>query len=117
MAVIEANLAMSGGRAMTATTSQLPAFIGASVNRFVAFLETGASDGLFAPDVFADVTLPLAGTGAGCRGAGRPAWLHAQGRGAVGGRRGAVVLPQGVPVRPRRRGQDHRAQHLLHRRL
>lgn len=29
-----------------------------AVERFVAFLETGATDGLFAPDVFADITLP-----------------------------------------------------------
>jgi hypothetical protein len=43
---------------MTATTTEVPAFIQASVDRFVAFLETGATEGLFAPDVFADVTLP-----------------------------------------------------------
>ena len=36
----------------------LPAHVRASVDRFVAFLETGATEGLFAPDVFADVTLP-----------------------------------------------------------
>jgi hypothetical protein len=29
-----------------------------SVDRLVRFLETGATEGLFAPDVFADVTLP-----------------------------------------------------------
>jgi hypothetical protein len=38
--------------------SRLPAFIGASVDRFVAFLQTGAAEGLFAPDLFADITLP-----------------------------------------------------------
>jgi hypothetical protein len=42
----------------TATSSQIPAFIRASVDRFVAFLETGATEGLFAPDLFADITLP-----------------------------------------------------------
>jgi len=40
------------------STSSVPAHILASVDRFVGFLETGAVDGLFAPDVFADVTLP-----------------------------------------------------------
>lgn len=44
--------------ATTAPTSQLPAAVRAGVNRFVAFLETGATEGLFAPDVFADITLP-----------------------------------------------------------
>jgi hypothetical protein len=29
-----------------------------SVERFVAYLETGATEGLFAPDVFCDLTLP-----------------------------------------------------------
>ena len=46
---------------MTATQAPpaaLPALVRASVDRFVAFLETGATDGLFAPDVFADITLP-----------------------------------------------------------
>jgi hypothetical protein len=43
---------------MTATTTDLPAFVQASVDRFVAFLETGATEGLFAADVFADFTLP-----------------------------------------------------------
>lgn len=43
---------------MTATTTELPALVRASVDRFVAFLETGATEGLFAPDVFADITLP-----------------------------------------------------------
>jgi hypothetical protein len=42
----------------TATSSQIPAFIRASVDRFVAFFETGATEGLFAPDLFADITLP-----------------------------------------------------------
>jgi len=42
----------------TVTTTDLPAVVRASVERFVAFLETGATDGLFAPDVFADLTLP-----------------------------------------------------------
>jgi len=36
----------------------LPAHVRASVDRFVAFLETGATDGLFAADVFADISLP-----------------------------------------------------------
>jgi hypothetical protein len=43
---------------MIGTTTEIPAHVKASVDRFVAFLETGATDGLFAPDVFADVTLP-----------------------------------------------------------
>ena len=43
---------------MTATTTEVPSLVQASVDRFVAFLETGAADGLFAPDVFADITLP-----------------------------------------------------------
>lgn len=45
---------------MTTTTSgtAIPADIQAAVDRFVAFLETGATDDLFAPDVFADITLP-----------------------------------------------------------
>jgi hypothetical protein len=43
---------------MTMTTAEVPALVRASVDRFVAFLETGATDGLFAPDVFADITLP-----------------------------------------------------------
>lgn len=43
---------------MTAQTVDVPARVQQSVDRFVAWLETGATDGLFAPDVFADVTLP-----------------------------------------------------------
>jgi hypothetical protein len=43
---------------MTATMTEVPAFVQASVDRFVAFLETGATEGLFARDVFADITLP-----------------------------------------------------------
>lgn len=45
---------------MTTTTlpADLPAGIRAAVDRFVAFTETGATEGLFAPDVFADITLP-----------------------------------------------------------
>ena len=43
---------------MTTTTTEVPALVQASVGRFVAFLEIGATEGLFAPDVFADVTLP-----------------------------------------------------------
>ena len=43
---------------MTATATEIPALVQASVDRLVAFLETGATDGLFAPDLFADVTLP-----------------------------------------------------------
>jgi hypothetical protein len=42
----------------TAAVGEVPALVRASVDRFVAFLETGASEGLFAPDVFADITLP-----------------------------------------------------------
>src|SRR6476659_5711476 len=41
------------------TTTGAPALVQESVDRFVAFLETGATVGLFAPDVFADITLPL----------------------------------------------------------
>ena len=40
------------------TTAEVPALVQASVGRFVAFLEMGATEGLFAPDVFADITLP-----------------------------------------------------------
>jgi len=43
---------------MTAATTEIPALLRTSVDRFVAFLETGATEGLFAPDVFADITLP-----------------------------------------------------------
>jgi hypothetical protein len=42
----------------TVVSGRIPALVRASVDRFVAFLETGASEGLFAPDVFADITLP-----------------------------------------------------------
>jgi hypothetical protein len=40
------------------TTRALPDLVRASVKRLVAFLETGADEGLFAPDVFSDITLP-----------------------------------------------------------
>ena len=43
---------------MTETMTDVPAGVAESVDRFVAFLETGATEGLFAPDVFADITLP-----------------------------------------------------------
>ncbi|MDZ5622420.1 hypothetical protein SFC88_16370 [Nocardioides sp. HM23] len=43
---------------MTTIASEIPAHVRASVDRLVVFLETGATDGLFAPDVFADITLP-----------------------------------------------------------
>jgi hypothetical protein len=45
---------------MTASTMTLPATIRTSVEKFVAFLESGgvAPDGLFAPDVFGDLTFP-----------------------------------------------------------
>jgi hypothetical protein len=43
---------------VTAQTVDVPAHVQESVDRFVAFLETGATDGLFAPDVFSDITLP-----------------------------------------------------------
>jgi len=43
---------------MTATTTDVPSVVQGSVDRFVAFLETGATEGLFAPDLFADITLP-----------------------------------------------------------
>jgi hypothetical protein len=43
---------------MTATTTEVPALVQASVERFVAFLQSGATEGLFAPDLFADITLP-----------------------------------------------------------
>lgn len=42
----------------TAAVDEVPVLVRASVDRFVAFLETGATEGLFAPDVFADITLP-----------------------------------------------------------
>jgi hypothetical protein len=40
------------------TTTIAEGTIQASVERLVAFFETGATEGLFAPDVFADITLP-----------------------------------------------------------
>ena len=40
------------------TTTEVPALVEASVERLVAFLETGVTEGLFAPDLFADITLP-----------------------------------------------------------
>jgi hypothetical protein len=43
---------------VTTAAIDLPTRVQQSVDRFVAFLETGATDGLFAPDVFTDVTLP-----------------------------------------------------------
>jgi hypothetical protein len=46
---------------MTTTTTAapgVPTSVQASVDRLVALLQTGATDGLFAPDVFADITLP-----------------------------------------------------------
>lgn len=47
---------------MTETTTwspaEVPALVQSSVDRFVVFLQTGATEGLFAPDVFADITLP-----------------------------------------------------------
>jgi len=43
---------------VTTTATETPLLVRASVDRFVAFLEIGATDGLFAPDVFADITLP-----------------------------------------------------------
>lgn len=39
-------------------TDRVPPLVRGSIDRFVGFLETGATDGLFAPDVFADITLP-----------------------------------------------------------
>jgi hypothetical protein len=49
---------MTASTATTTSTTGVPAHVQASVDRFVAFLETGATEGLFAPDVFADITLP-----------------------------------------------------------
>jgi hypothetical protein len=43
---------------VTTTTAAVSALVQGSVDRLVAFLETGATEGLFAPDVFADITLP-----------------------------------------------------------
>lgn len=43
---------------MSTTTAEVPALVQESVDRFVAFLESGATEGLLAPDVFADITLP-----------------------------------------------------------
>ena len=43
---------------MTAVLAELPVVVQRSVERFVAFLESGETDGLFAPDVFADISLP-----------------------------------------------------------
>lgn len=42
----------------TPTTTDVPALVRASVDRLVSFLENGATEGLFTPDVFADITLP-----------------------------------------------------------
>jgi hypothetical protein len=43
---------------MTVTRTVVDPAVQTSVERFVKFLETGATEGLFAPDVFADITLP-----------------------------------------------------------
>jgi len=43
---------------MTAITAEVSRLVRRSVERFVDFLETGATEDLFAPDVFADITLP-----------------------------------------------------------
>ncbi|KAA1416891.1 hypothetical protein F0U44_17035 [Nocardioides humilatus] len=43
---------------MTAVATEADARVQESVRRFVAYCETGATEGLFAPDVFADITLP-----------------------------------------------------------
>jgi hypothetical protein len=43
---------------MTAATDEVSPLVRTSAERFVAFLETGAIDGLFAPDLFTDITLP-----------------------------------------------------------
>ena len=106
---------------MTTTATETPLLVRASVDRFVAFLETGATDGLFAPDVFADITLPhwrvqaqgaeevvasktkappAGWSGADREGSSRGERLHDQGRGAMGRRRPALVLPRGVRLRP-----------------
>ncbi len=58
MTAVTSMTAMTTLTEMTAVTSELPAPVRASVDRFVAFLETGATEGLFAPDVFADISLP-----------------------------------------------------------
>ena len=42
----------------TTEVAAVPADVRTSVDRLVAFLETGATEGLFAGDVFADITLP-----------------------------------------------------------
>ena len=106
--------------------------------KLIAFLETGAPpDGLFAPDVFCDFTLPqwrLQAQGAGdvvaLRHAGHPGTsrvpqvavrphrhrIRARGRRGMGHRRRVLVLPRAVPRRHRRR-LDQPAGGLLHRRL
>ena len=43
---------------VTSTAAAVPTSVQESVDRLVRFLQTGATDGLFAPDVFADLTLP-----------------------------------------------------------
>ena len=43
---------------MTAITAEVSPLVRRSVERFVDFLENGATEDLFAPDVFADITLP-----------------------------------------------------------
>jgi hypothetical protein len=43
---------------MTAITAEVSPLVRRSIERFVDFLETGATEGLFAPDVFADITVP-----------------------------------------------------------
>ena len=44
--------------ASTTATDALPVLVRGSIDRLVTFLETGAAAGLFAPDAFADITLP-----------------------------------------------------------
>ena len=43
---------------MSAATTEIPELVRTSIERLVDFLEVGATDGLFADDVFADITLP-----------------------------------------------------------
>ncbi|WP_322938479.1 hypothetical protein [Nocardioides bizhenqiangii] len=123
---------------MTTIASEIPAHVRASVDRLVVFLETGATDGLFAPDVFADITLPhwrVQAHGAEDVASSKTQSHPPSGRTRVekvlagadgytvkveerwedGG--AAVVLPRGVRLRSRRGRPDHRDQRLLHWRL
>ena len=128
MAVVEKNLPLRERRHDRGDARRTGRRRHTAVANLIRFLETGAApDGLFAPDVFADLSLPhwriQAGTaeeiladpvrqpslpGAGARRARRAdrPRVHRRVRGALGPRRPALVLPRDDPRR--RRGRPDR---------